>query len=435
MKVNHVFIISPPFYSHFEPLLALGKSFLNKGKEVTIACTSDFKNQIEKAGLNFYELAISKNKNVEKAETTDQPDSEKERLEEFFAATRVGAVETLITQSRHRQKDMLSEPEELIKKIAEIDQLFTVDLYIVDILSYGVSLSLYALDLPFITFCPPHPNTIPGENDYYGVPKNWPSAISVQDEKLEELKSISSQTQENFTETFNKIIRENTTNTKGVENAFRLVSPYGIIYNYFDFDENEKDKEMPARIYMGHSFEAENLDPNWQKKIDEYDEKILVTLGTFLSNRADVLEKIIKSCKIYNPKALIIVSAGGQVDKLKKYQSSSIIIEEFIPQKALMKDLDLVIFHGGCNTFTEALFYGKKMIILPFSSDQFNIAYDAERKELAEILDPNNFREKDLVRALVKMKDQLNPELRYWSKISQDRGPDYAVTELLRKLN
>ncbi len=433
MDVHHVFLISPPFYSHFKPMLALGKSFKAKGKEVTIGCSIDFKKEIENAGLNFYLINISKNKNVKKADMTSQPESEKERLEEFFKATRKGAVETLITQSKHRQKDMLHEPEILVEKIAKIDELFDVDLYVVDILSYGVTLGLYALNLPFITFCPPHPNTIPKKDTYYGVPPNWPEAISVEQEKLEQLKKVSKQTEDEFTATFNQIIQDKGNKNEKVENAFRFVSPHAVLYNYFDFNSVETTNRGIKQIFMGHAFEEERLEDRWLRKIKGFDQRILITLGTFLSNRLDVLEKIIKSCQIYKPQALLIVSAGSNVDNLKKYESPYVIIEEFIPQKGLMPYIDQVIFHGGCNTFTEAIFYGKPMVLLPFSSDQFNIAYDAEQEELAEVLNPNTFREKDLVEALVRLENKNHAHLNYWSKISKDRGPQYSVEQVLKQ--
>lgn len=434
MESAHIFIISPPFYSHFKPLLALGKSFRKKGRKVTIGCSQDFQEEIEAAGLNFYELMISKNKNTKKAEETKQPDTEKERLDEFFKATRLGAVETLIIQSRHRQKDMLHEPEKLLEKISEIDKLLEIDLYVVDILSYGVTLSLHTLNLRYITFCPPHPNTIPSINDYYGVPRNWPTLFKVEKDKLDELIRVSLETQTNFTQIFNQIICKYGDETRQVKNAFSLVSSEAVVYNYFDFDEIEQSKQHPKHIFMGHAFEEEKLDEKWMNKIKGFDQRIMITLGTFLSNRADVLEKIIKSCQVFHPNALLIVSAGSNVNKLKALQKKNVIIKEFIPQKSLMPYVDYVVFHGGCNTFTEALYYAKPMVILPFSSDQFNIAYDAERKELAEILDPNTFREKDLVRALTRLESKINPELRYWSKVSQKRGPDFAVNELIEIL-
>ncbi len=71
------------------------------------------------------------------------------------------------------------------------------------------------------------------------------------------------------------------------------------------------------------------------------------------------------------------------------------------------------------------------MIILPFSSDQFNIAYDAEKHGLAEILDPNGFKDVDLFKALQQTIESSHQQLNQWSAQSQKRGPDYAVEALL----
>lgn len=430
MNANHIFLISPPFYSHFTPLLVLAKSFKKLGKEVTFGCSLEFKRQVEQAKLTFYEIDISKNKNVGKAERTNQPDSEKNRLDEFFESTRKGAVETLITQSKHRKKDMLYKPEELIAKIKRIDDSLEVDLYVVDILSYGVTLGLYSLNLPFVTFCPPHPLTIPMIGESYGIPKNWPSAIPIESKQLEELKQVAKNTQEEFTTIFNTVIKDNKSKRETIDNAFSIVSDKAILYNYFDFNAVEDEEKLPNKIFMGHCFEEETLSQEWLEKVKGNNKKVLITLGTFLSNRVDVLEKLILGSKEYNPDSLVIVSAGSNAEKLKQYRSPSVIIEEFIPQKALMPYIDNVIFHGGCNTFTEAMYYAKPMIILPFSSDQFNIAYDCEKKKLAQILNPNAFKEEDLLTAFEKINNQTAKELAHWSAISKKRGPDYAVKQL-----
>lgn len=46
--------------------------------------------------------------------------------------------------------------------------------------------------------------------------------------------------------------------------------------------------------------------------------------------------------------------------------------DKFLPQTAILPMVDLVISHGGNNTVTETFFYGKKMLILPTFTDQFD---------------------------------------------------------------
>ncbi|KYG58457.1 glycosyltransferase [Planococcus maritimus] len=430
MKYRKIFFISPPFYSHFNPLLVLAKSFQAHGAEVTFGCSIEFKDKILEDNLNFYEIDISANKNTGTSEDTVQPDTERMRLEEFFESTKKGAVETLITQSHHRKADMLYNPQKLIDNIKVIDDSLDVDLYVVDILSYSVTLSLYFLGLPFVTFCPPHPNTIPRDGRYFNVPKNWPEAITVEEGDLAKLKQVSTQTQQEFTEVFNSIITKNKS-IDPISNAFSLVSEIAVIYNYFDFNDNEKHEENPKELFIGNSFQAVALDEEWMKRIETDEKKIMISLGTFLSNRKDVLEKLILSARASHPDALLIVSAGSHAEALQKYSSPNTIIEGFIPQVALMQYVDTVVFHGGCNTLTEAMYHGKEMVILPFSSDQFNIAYDIEKHNLGKVLDPNNFSKEQLATALNELEEVSKDNLRYWRNVSRDRGADYAVKKIL----
>ncbi len=429
---KHIFVMSPPFYSHFMPLLTLAKSFKRQGYKVTIGCSREFEEAVVSAQINFYEINLSANKNTGMANDTEQPESEKLRLFEFFEATKVGAAETLMIQSRHRKEDMLNNPIDLMKKIRAINSLYDVDMWLVDILSYGATLSLYCLELPFITFCPPHPYTIPRQGEIYGVPKSWPLCIDVLAESREALSEVALETQEQFTRFFNGFIAEHRPGAPIIENAFRLVSEEAIIYNYLDFNFEEVTSKKPLQIYIGHAFEEEQLSNFWLEKVEGVaHRKILITLGTFLSNRVDVLERLLSASQKFDPEALVIVAAGSNAKTLELYESSRVLTCEFIPQKALMPYMDIVIHHGGCNTFTETLYYGKPMIIIPFSSDQFNIASDAERNQIACTLNPNELSDEAVVDALGKAIQLDQKNLRHWSEWSKKRGTDYAVKCIL----
>ena len=68
----------------------------------------------------------------------------------------------------------------------------------------------------------------------------------------------------------------------------------------------------------------------------------------------------------------VIVSKGPQADEFEL--ASNMVGAEFLPQTSILPQVDVVITHGGNNTVTESLFFGKPMVVLPLFWDQYDNA-------------------------------------------------------------
>jgi UDP:flavonoid glycosyltransferase YjiC (YdhE family) len=439
MNVRKVVLISPPFSSQLLPTLELACAFLAEGVEATVACSDSFKGKIMSRGVRFQRLVTSSNINTGIAQKTDQPEEERRRLDAFLEATKKGPIETLLVQTRDRKLDMLHDPEGIRDQVRRIQDTERPDLWVSNQLSYGSTLALYCLGLPFVSLCLPHPYTVPDGKKIYGVPSAWPERFRIEPEKLSELHKRARKAEEEFTAEFNRVIERHDSPLSSVENAFSLTSEIAILFNYPDFGSTGQKRSLPSRIFMGCCFHEEPLDERYREMLLQhisFGPKILIVMGTFLSYRDDVIGRCIRGCKKEFPESLVIAGCGARAQRLKKLDYEGLVVEEFVPQKALLPHVDIVIHHGGSNSFTEALFYGRPMVILPFSSDQFDIARDAELHGIGTVLPPNSFDSGDFRKALRTVASTgYNDALSRWSNHVRSRGPGYAVRKLLSSLS
>ena len=100
------------------------------------------------------------------------------------------------------------------------------------------------------------------------------------------------------------------------------------------------------------------------------DPLIYLSLGSLGSADVGLMETLVG--QLADGPYRVIVSKGPQHDAYEL--AGNMVGAEFLPQTSILPQVDLVITHGGNNTVTEALFFGKPMIVLPLFWDQYDNA-------------------------------------------------------------
>ncbi|WP_329282453.1 glycosyltransferase [Streptomyces sp. NBC_01451] len=158
---------------------------------------------------------------------------------------------------------------------------------------------------------------------------------------------------------------------------------------------------------------------------------VLVALGTFLSARGDVLRTIVTGLLEGVRDVSVVVVAGERTSALADLAGDRVVLAGSVPQRALLDHVDAMVHHGGSNSFTECLWAGVPAVVLPFSSDQFSVARDAERSGAGVLLDPNTLSPAGVPAAVKTAWTTLEPHVSGLAASVRRRGPRRAAGELL----
>jgi len=123
---------------------------------------------------------------------------------------------------------------------------------------------------------------------------------------------------------------------------------------------------------------------------------VYLSLGSLGSADVGLMQKLIDS--LGQTDYFVIVSMGPQHEELRLAPNMS--GEEFLPQPAILPEVDVVITHGGNNTVTESLHFGKPMVVLPLFWDQHDNAQRMQELGLGRRLDTYEHEPAELIEAI-----------------------------------
>jgi MGT family glycosyltransferase len=97
---------------------------------------------------------------------------------------------------------------------------------------------------------------------------------------------------------------------------------------------------------------------------------VYLSLGSLGSADVDLMRRLVDV--LSRTRHRYVVSKGPRADEFEL--PDNMWGEARVPQTSIISEVDLVITHGGNNTVTEALHFGKPMVVLPLFWDQYDNA-------------------------------------------------------------
>jgi len=105
-------------------------------------------------------------------------------------------------------------------------------------------------------------------------------------------------------------------------------------------------------------------------------------------------------------------------------------IESWFPQPSVIPKVDAVIHHGGNNSFTECLYFGKPAIIMPYVWDGHDNAMRVQETGHGLKLDRYEWTEKELAAAIDKVLNDKKMKVRLdktAKRMQGEHGPSKAA--------
>lgn len=383
-------ILSPAFASHYQPLAVLGAAAQAEGDLVVVATAESFRERVLADGFSWIDLDLSRGTNPGVSRPEDQQNDEAAHLRAFFAATRRGAVDTLVFQCERRVDDLLWQPEAVARRLDEILRRVRPHRVISDHVSLTSTAALVGLGTPFETFVPGHPSQLPVHDELYGDPPAWPAALDPGPAERARVRRACREATERIAHRFNAAVSSISGSPASYEDPFRLHGK-NVLFNYReDLHDAARAPWMDFRHrFLGGAIRTEELPEDVAASVDALGGRplVYVSLGTFLSERDDVLATIASALRQAGLPAAITLGSTPR-HRIGPIPPSWIVAPT-LPQVALLRHASFAITHGGCNSVVETIDAGVPMLALPLSTDQFAIGADLERTGRARCLDPN----------------------------------------------
>ena len=158
---------------------------------------------------------------------------------------------------------------------------------------------------------------------------------------------------------------------------------------------------------------------------------IYLSFGSLGSGDTDLLKRLISA--LGNSEHRILVNVGDYKNEYKSIPDN-IHIDSWYPQPSVIPQCDLVIHHGGNNSFTECLYFGVPAIIMPYVWDGHDNATRVHETKHGLKMHRSNWQENELLENInfLLTNKEIQGNLENSSKFMQsDNGSSKAASLIL----
>ncbi|TNC32927.1 nucleotide disphospho-sugar-binding domain-containing protein [Mumia zhuanghuii] len=382
-------------YGPTNQCVGLGDILLKRGHKVVFAAESSWKGKLEPLG--FVEALVDLAPPAEQAEGAEEEDAGKfwtdfiaETAPEFRKPT-VDQLETFVAPTYQALIDgaVYCEPQ-LRAIIAEHQPDVIVEDNVVTFPALMTS------GAPFVRIVSCNPLEVRGSADlpplFAGYPLADREGWDAYDKRFEE-------THRAMWEAFNTWCQEQGTPPLP-DLEFLHTSETLNLYVFpeeADYDEVRPLDETWARIDSSvRETDEEYVVP--PEVADRPDDSALIYLSLGSLGGADLglMQRLVDV--LGTTRHRFVVSKGPRADEL--VLPETMVGAQMVPQTKVIPQVDLVITHGGNNTTTETLHFGKPMIVLPLFWDQYDNAQRVHELGFGRRLDTYGFEDAELIDAV-----------------------------------
>ena len=262
-------------------------------------------------------------------------------------------------------------------------------------------------------------------------PPRGPPALHADAAALAELRSLAMRVSRRLGETCDAVLSSLSPACEAFGDPFGAHGEM-VLYVYpAELHPSSRTALLPAHAFLGSAARDETADDEVAAWLAQGDGRplVVVSFGTFLSARDDVLVRVAAVLKQLRVRVAMAIGATPRqalgpvpVDWLTRPS---------LPQVALLRAADLLVSHGGNNSVTEALAHGVPLLVMPFATDQFDGAAAIERHRVGVALDPNTSSPTLIarsVRALLETPPQA--PRRIAALLQREPGPEVAYAAM-----